>query len=83
MLLSYLWVFLLTAVAVAVITPGVLLFARKVGAIDRPSDEQGGSTTWGASASLTRSGTSQGRFRRQNGSTCACIPITQSASSLT
>jgi UDP-GlcNAc:undecaprenyl-phosphate/decaprenyl-phosphate GlcNAc-1-phosphate transferase len=40
MLLSYLWVFLLTAVAVAVITPGVLLFARKVGAIDRPSDRK-------------------------------------------
>jgi UDP-GlcNAc:undecaprenyl-phosphate GlcNAc-1-phosphate transferase len=40
MLGPYAWVFLVTAVAVAVVTPGVLWFARKVGAIDRPSDRK-------------------------------------------
>ncbi len=40
MLLPYLWVFLASAAAVALLTPAVLVFARKVGAIDRPSDRK-------------------------------------------
>src|SRR5437899_2817986 len=40
MLLSYLWVFLATAGAVALITPMVRLVARRVGAIDWPSDRK-------------------------------------------
>jgi UDP-GlcNAc:undecaprenyl-phosphate/decaprenyl-phosphate GlcNAc-1-phosphate transferase len=40
MLAPYAWVFLITAAAVAVVTPGVLWLSRKVGAIDRPSDRK-------------------------------------------
>jgi UDP-GlcNAc:undecaprenyl-phosphate GlcNAc-1-phosphate transferase len=40
MLLPYVWVFLATAGAVAAVMPAVLWFARKVRAIDRPSDRK-------------------------------------------